>query len=84
MRGATFVGEPCQQGHVLRYVKSGYCVECRREINKAYRAGERKTEGIPPEFAREAHKAKQAAALRLAEVRAQKTARQRRCLGIQE
>ena len=35
-----FQGVPCQNGHDgIRYVKSGYCVYCRCEKNRAARHG---------------------------------------------
>ena len=83
-RGEKFIREtPCKKcGGVEFYVVSRLCCVCSRAAASAQYIAKKQpssAQGVPPEFAREANKAKQAQALRLAEKRAQLTARQRAC-----
>ncbi|PQQ22290.1 hypothetical protein [Photorhabdus hindustanensis] len=34
MYGEKFNGDPCPQGHTLRYVSNGSCTECQRHKDK--------------------------------------------------
>ena len=81
----TYHGAPCKYGHNgLRYASSRACVTCTLEQADARWQTKRVEEdaGIPPEFRRERERERQAMALRLAAVRAERTAHQRRCLGV--
>ena len=85
----TFQGPACHKhGGTARYVSNGKKVCCQAFARKTFCldapvSGSAAEEiEIPPEFIRERQRELQARALRLAAGRAEKTAYQRRCLGL--